>query len=65
MSRPTQSDLPLLHRVEEVISGMIEHANSIKRVSNDAGELLAVATVIDKLETERDSVRRTVRKLQS
>lgn len=44
---------------------MIEHANSIKRVSNDAGELLAVATVIDKLETERDSVRRTVRKLQS
>lgn len=65
MSRPTQSDLPLLHRVEEVISGMIEHANSIKRGSNDAGELLAVATVIDKLETERDSVRRTVRKLQS
>ena len=63
MSRPTQSDLPLLRRVDEVISGMIEHANSIKRVSNDAGELLAVATVIDKLETERDSVRRTVRKL--
>ena len=64
MSRPTQSDLPLLHRVEEVISGMIEHANSIKRESNDAGELLAVAHMIDKLESERDSVNRTIRKLQ-
>lgn len=65
MSRPTQSDLPLLRRVEQVIAGMIEHANQIKRASNDAGELLAVATVIDKLQTERDSVLRTVRKLQA
>ena len=65
MSRPTQSDLPLLRRVDEVVSGMIEHANSMKRASNDAGELLAVAHIIDKLESERDSVRRTMRKLQS
>ncbi len=65
MSRPTQSDLPLLRRVDEVVSGMIEHANLMKRASNDAGELLAVAHMIDKLESERDSVRRTMRKLQA
>lgn len=65
MSRPTQSDLPLLRRVDEVVTGMIEHANSMKRASNDAGELLALCHMIDKLESERDSARRTIRKLQS
>lgn len=65
MPRPTQSDLPLLRRVDEVVSGMIEHANAMKKASDDAGELLALCHVIDKLESERDSARRTIRKLQA
>lgn len=63
MSRLTQSDLPLLMHVEQVLEGMIDHANRIKTESNHAGELLAVATVIDKLQSEQDAARRSIRKL--
>lgn len=63
MSRLTQSDLPLLMHVEQVLEGMLNHANLIKSQSDNAGELLAVATVIDKLQSEQDSARRGIRKL--
>lgn len=63
MSRLTSSDLPLLRHVDQVLEGMIEHANRIKRESNNAGELLAVATVIDKLQSDRESAQRSIRKL--
>ena len=63
MSQLTASDLPLLMRVEQVLDGMIDHANLIKRDSHDAGELLAVATVIDQLQTQQDSARRSIRRL--
>ena len=65
MSRLTQSDLPLLMHVDQVLEGMIDHANRIKSESHNAGELLAVATVIDKLQSEQDSARRSIRKLST
>ena len=65
MSRHTQSDLPLLRHVEQVLDGMIQHANNIKRHSDSAGELLAVATVLDKLQSDADRVKQSIRKLQS
>ena len=65
MSRHTQSDLPLLRNVEQVLDGMIQHANNIKRHSDSVGELLAVASVLDQLQADADRVKRSIRKLKS
>jgi hypothetical protein len=63
MSRLTSSDLPLLRHVDQVLEGMIDHANRIKTASEDVGEMLAAASILDLLQTERDRAQRSIRKL--
>jgi len=55
----------LLRNVEQVLDGMIQHANNIKRHSDSVGELLAVASVLDQLQADADRVKRSIRKLKS
>lgn len=64
MSRLSRSDLPMLHELRHAYSGMIDHANQIKSASNDVGQLLAFASVLDQLETERERVQRNIQKLR-
>jgi class 3 adenylate cyclase len=65
MSRLSHSDLPLLRNFSHVYGSMIDHANRLKAASNDVGELLAVASVLDQLETERDRCQRNIKKLSA
>lgn len=63
MAKPSVSDLPILRHLADVLSRMIEQANKIKASSSELPELLAVATVIDDLEAQRDRVSRHIARL--
>jgi hypothetical protein len=52
-----------LRHVDQVLEGMIDHANRIKTASEDVGEMLAAASILDLLQTERDRAQRSIRKL--
>lgn len=63
MPKSSVSDLPILRHLAAVLAHLIDQSNKLKTASSDLPELLAVSTVIDDLESQRDRVTRRISRL--
>jgi hypothetical protein len=64
MRNPTSSDLPILRSLRDAYRKILDAANDLKKEENDAGQLLAICTIIDEVQDKFERVGKQLSRLE-